>query len=163
MNNIFEQKDEKEYEELQKQNSDVFGEQDDENENTDAGEGKAKSEKSTRKTKTQVKDKPNRSLPKLIEELLNKNIKVGLSKNGYLVYGFYGLNDDGYAELLESKDNKDILVSYDNRKKEHVIQTFEDLVRFNGLIWKVYKKQKEHRQDLLIWLNYLVEYECIDF
>ena len=26
-----------------------------------------------------------------------------------------------------------------------------------------YKKQKEHRQDLLIWLNYLVEYECIDF
>ena len=120
MNNIFEeQKDEQ----LQKQSSDVFGEQDDENENTDAGEGKAKSEKFTRKTKTQVKDKPNRSLPKLIEELLNKNIKVGLSKNGYLVYGFYGLNDDGYAELLESKDNKDILVSYDNRKKEHVIQT----------------------------------------
>lgn len=70
-------------EQLQKQSSDVFGEQDDENENTDAGEGKAKSEKFTRKTKTQVKDKPNRSLPKLIEELLNKNIKVGLSKNGY--------------------------------------------------------------------------------
>lgn len=110
----------------------------------------------------EVLDFPNRTLPKLIEELLEKNIPVNLSKNGYYIGGFYGLNSDnqhlGFA-LAQDTVEANTLVFYDNKNNKHIIKSFEDLVKFNNVIWGVYFKLSEkYKKPDSLWFSYMLQY-----
>ena len=42
----------------------------------------------------QILEYPNRTIPKLLEEAIEKGFTVVLAKDGYYIGGFYGLNQD---------------------------------------------------------------------
>ena len=94
-----------------------------------------------------------RILPNLIDELINYGIDVRVTKDGYSVGGFYGLNNDGFAVLkeidfteseLDQNQYENALIAIDNKNKSHLISSFDDLIKFHLLIWKNYFKQKEY-------------------
>ena len=94
-----------------------------------------------------------RILPNLIDELINYDIDVRVTKDGYSVGGFYGLNNDGFAVLkeidfteseLDQNQYENALIAIDNKNKSHLIGNFDDLIKFHLLIWKNYFKQKEY-------------------
>lgn len=108
-----------------------------------------------------IVDNPSRSLPKIINELLEKNFSIVLTKNGYLVEGFYGLSHDtqhvGFAFGQETTDNN-VLVFFDAKGHKHVIKSFEDLVRFNSLVWGVfYKVSEEYKKPNPKWFLHMLE------
>ena len=88
----------------------------------------------------------NRIIPKLIIELINHGFEIKITQSGYELEGFYGLNNNGYAVIVEAKINDgDIqLISYDNKKKFHILNTFDDVVNFNHLIFKNFFKSKNY-------------------
>lgn len=129
---------------------------------------KTETEKVTKKKKEEVAftllDKPSRILPSIIEEILEKNIPVRLTKKGYLVGGFYGLGDSenkGFATAQETtKDNT--LVFFDNKGREHVIQSFEDLVKFHNFIWGVFfKVSEDYKKPDIMWFQYMLQYGVV--
>lgn len=129
---------------------------------------KNETEKVTKKKKEEVaftlSDKRSRILPSLIEELLEKNIPVRLTKKGYLVGGFYGLGDSenkGFATAQETtKDNT--LVFFDNKGREHVINSFEDLVKFHNFIWGAFfKVSEDYRKPDIMWFQYMLQYGVV--
>lgn len=129
---------------------------------------KHETEKVAKKKKEEVSftllDKPSRILPSLVEELLEKNIPVRLTKKGYLVGGFYGLGDSenkGFVTAQETtKDNT--LVFFDNKGREHVIQSFEDLVKFHNFIWGVFfKVSEDYRKPDIMWFQYMLQYGVV--
>ena len=94
-----------------------------------------------------------RILPVLIDELVNHGFDVRVTKDGYAVGGFYGLNDDGFAILkevnfteseLDKNQYGNALIAIDNKNKSHLISNFDDLIKFHLVIWKNYFKQKEY-------------------
>ena len=94
-----------------------------------------------------------RILPVLIDELVNHGFDVRVTKDGYAVGGFYGLNDDGFAILkevnfteseLDKNQYENALIAIDNKNKSHLISNFDDLIKFHLIIWKHYFKQKEY-------------------
>lgn len=105
---------------------------------------------------------PNRTLPALIEELLEKNFPVRLAKDGYYVGGFYGLNSEtdnkGFA-FAQDTSEANTLVFYDSKNHKHVIKTFEDLVKFHNHVWGLfYKVAKEYQKPDTGWFSYMLEY-----
>lgn len=102
-------------------------------------------------------------LPPLIEELLDAGILVVLSKEGFLVDGFYSLNQgtnkEGFALLQEAVDEKNVFIVADNRNVKHKITCFNDLVAFNKFVWGVfYKHDKEkHRLPDAAWQAYMLQ------
>lgn len=108
-----------------------------------------------------ILEKPSRKLPALVEELLEKNIPVRLTKKGYLVGGFYGLGDNenkGFASFQET-DKSNTLVFFDNKGREHVVQSFEDLVKFNNFVWGVFfKLSEDYKKPDLLWFPYMLQY-----
>ena len=94
-----------------------------------------------------------RILPVLVDELINHGFDVRVTKDGYTVGGFYGLNDDGFAVLkeidfaeseLDKHQYENALIAIDNKNKSHLISNFDDLIKFHLVIWKSYFKQKEY-------------------
>lgn len=94
-----------------------------------------------------------RILPVLVDELINHGFDVRVTKDGYAVGGFYGLNDDGFAVLkevdfteseLDKNQYENALIAIDNKNKSHLISNFDDLIKFHLVIWKSYFKQKEY-------------------
>lgn len=108
-----------------------------------------------------ILEKPSRKLPSLVEELLEKNIPVRLTKKGYLVGGFYGLGDNdnkGFASFQET-DKVNTLVFFDNKGREHVVESFEDLVKFNNFIWGIFfKLSEDYKKPDLLWFQYMLHY-----
>lgn len=108
-----------------------------------------------------ILEKPSRKLPALVEELLEKNIPVRLTKKGYLVGGFYGLGDNdnkGFATFQET-DKANTLVFFDNKGREHVVESFEDVVKFNNFIWGVFfKLSEDYKKPDLLWFPYMLQY-----
>lgn len=110
--------------------------------------------------------KPTRRLPSLIDECLDKGMFVSLSKEGYYVSGFYGLNEhnqfSGYAFLQET-DEPNKMVAFDHKNVKHVISSFEDLVKFNRYIWSVYFKQSDtYKKPDHAWFEYLLQYGAVE-
>lgn len=108
-----------------------------------------------------ILEKPSRKLPRLVEELLEKNIPVRLSKKGYLVGGFYGLGESenkGFASFQETtKDNT--LLFFDNKGREHIIESFEDLVKFNNFIWGVFfRLSEDYKKPDFLWFQYMLQH-----
>lgn len=117
------------------------------------------------KEKVKISKTPNRLLPPLIELIMEKGISVKLTKEGYLIGGFYGLNN-GYLQLFEQDStstisNVDALIAMDNRKKMHVINHFDDLIKMNLTIWKVYSKEKEFKHLDNEWYPHIIGSEFI--
>jgi hypothetical protein len=110
----------------------------------------------------EVLEFPNRTLPKLIEELLDKNIPVHLSKNGYYVGGFYGLNSEnehkGFA-FAQDTNEANTLVFLDNKGHKHIIRSFEDLVKFHNHVWGIYFKISDSfKKPDNLWFGYMLQY-----
>lgn len=110
----------------------------------------------------EVLEFPNRTLPKLIEELLEKNIPVRLSKNGYYVAGFYGLNSDNENKGLafcQDTNEANTLVFFDNKGHKHVVKNFEDLVKFNNVVWgNFFKLSEDFKKPDNLWFMYMLQY-----
>ena len=108
-----------------------------------------------------VLEKPSRILPQLVEELLEKNIPVRLTKGGYSVGGFYGLGDvdsKGFAFCKET-NQPNTLVFFDNKGREHLVESFEDLVKFNNSIWGVFfKLSDDYKKPDFLWFQYMLQY-----
>jgi hypothetical protein len=105
---------------------------------------------------------PNRTLPAIIEELLEKDFPVRLAKDGYYVGGFYGLNAEtgnkGFA-FGQDTSEANTLVFYDSKNHKHVIKSFEDLVKFHNHVWGLfYKTAKEYQKPDTSWFSYMLEY-----
>lgn len=106
-----------------------------------------------------------RILPNLIDELINYDIDVRVTKDGYSVGGFYGLNNDGFAVLkeidfteseLDQNQYENALIAIDNKNKSHLICNFDDLIKFHLLIWKNYFKQKEYMVLNSKWYSFVI-------
>jgi len=112
-------------------------------------------------------DNPVRQLPKLINELLEKNFEIILTKNGYYVEGFYGLHSGykiGYAFGQETTE-QNTLVFYDAKGHKHLIKSFEDLVRFNGKVWGSFYKLNngcDYKKPNPKWFNYMLELDILN-
>lgn len=108
-----------------------------------------------------VLDTPSRKLPVLVEELLEKNISIRLTKKGYLVGGFYGLGEGenkGFASFQET-NKPNTLVFFDNKGREHIVESFEDLVKFNNFIWGVFfKLSEDYKKPDLLWFQYMLQH-----
>lgn len=108
-----------------------------------------------------ILDKPSRKLPPLVEELLEKNIPVRLSKKGYLVGGFYGLGESdnkGFASFQET-NKPNTLVFFDNKGREHIVESFEDLVKFNNSIWGVFfRLSEDYKKPDFLWFQYMLQH-----
>lgn len=110
--------------------------------------------------------KPTRRLPSLVEECLDKGFTVSLSKEGYYVSGFYGLNEHNQYKgftFLQETDSPSVMVGYDHKNNKHVINSFEDLVKFNRLIWSVfYKQNDEYKKPDPTWFEYLLAFGAVE-
>lgn len=110
-------------------------------------------------------NKPNRVLPALIEELLEKNICVILSKDGYYIEGFYGLNENigkkGFIFAQETTEDG-TLVFNDARNSKHLVKNFEDLVKLHNHVWGQFFKQEEFQKPDTNWLSYMLEYDVLN-
>jgi hypothetical protein len=112
-----------------------------------------------------ILDKPSRKLPSLIEELLEKDIPVRLTKKGYLIGGFYGLgnNENKGFVFSQETDKENILVFFDNKGREHIIQSFEDLVKFNNFIWGIFFKiSEDYKKPDLLWFQYMLQFNVLN-
>lgn len=112
----------------------------------------------------EILEKPKRILPSIIEELLDKNISVILSKDGYFIEGFYGLNENigkkGFVFAQETNEDGS-LIFLDARNSKHVVKNFEELVRFNNHVWGQFFKQDEYQKPDTNWLSYMLEYDVL--
>ena len=80
--------------------------------------------------KSEEKILTTRSIPKIIEDVVDRGIKVYLTKNGYEIEGFYKAGNI----KIEIKNN--VLHALDKKEKATVINSFDDLVRLNYDWWK---------------------------
>lgn len=113
-----------------------------------------------------VLNEPQRKLPKVIEEALANDIPVRLSKNGYYVAGFYGLNSDtdnaGFAFAQETSE-PDALVFYDSKNHRHLVKTFEDLVKFHNHVWGLFFKiSEEYKKPDILWFGFMLQYGVLN-
>ena len=125
----------------------------------DSIEKKVKKSKEAEPT-LKIVDAPIRKIPSIINELLEKNFSIILSKSGYYVEGFYGLNHEGklgYAFSQETTE-PDTLVFYDSKGHKHIVKSFEDLVKFNSHVWGIFYKQSEdYKKPNQKWFGYMLE------
>lgn len=109
--------------------------------------------------------KPNRILPNIIEELLEKEIPVTLAKDGYYVGGFYGLNENidkkGFAFAQETSEENTLLF-VDSRNNKHLVRDFEDMVRFNNHVWGLFFKSEEYKKPDTLWFGYMLEHGVLN-
>lgn len=113
-----------------------------------------------------ILNEPNRKLPKVIEEALANDIPVRLSKNGYYIAGFYGLNSDtdnaGFAFAQETSE-PDALVFYDSKNHRHLVKTFEDLVKFHNHVWGLFfKVSEEYKKPDILWFGFMLQYGVLN-
>jgi hypothetical protein len=71
----------------------------------------------------------------ILKEMLERDIDVRLTKDGFKVMGFY---KSGHVMLTQNTDsvNKDSFISTDRYKATEIIYNFEDLVQLNHYWWK---------------------------
>ena len=113
----------------------------------------------------QILPSPNRTLPKLIEELLEKDIPVSLSKNGYYIGGFYGLNANSKKGFVFAQDTSEAntLVFFDSKNSPCAVKNFEDLVKFHSHVWaSFFKISEEYKKPESMWFGYMLEYSVLN-
>lgn len=123
-------------------------------------EEKKKAKKPKDESGLKIVDNPVRQLPAIINELLEKKFSIILSKNGYYVEGFYGLNHDGKLGHAFGQETNEVgtLIFYDSKGHKHIVKSFEDLVKFNSLVWGVfYKQSDEFKKPNSKWFGYMLE------
>jgi hypothetical protein len=109
---------------------------------------------------------PQRKLPLVIKEAIERNIPVVLSKDGYYVKGFYGLNQEtvgykGYAFAQETSDFESV-VFYDSKGLPVVVKSFKDLVKFNNDVWgSFFKLSEEYKRPDELWFNLMLSYDVL--
>lgn len=108
--------------------------------------------------KAQILELPNRTLPKLIEELLGKGFQVMLSSDGYYVGGFYGINakiDKTGFVFVQDTTEANTLAFEDSKGYKHPITSFEELVHFHSLVWSQF--YKDYPKADMKWLPHMLE------
>lgn len=112
-----------------------------------------------------INETPNRGLPSLVKEILDKNIKVILTKNGYYLSGFYGLNKDkesGYIFFQETNEPES-LVFYDAKNTKHIVRSFKDVVNLNAIVWGYFFKiSEDYKKPDQEWFPYMLEYGVLN-
>lgn len=114
----------------------------------------------------QVLDYPNRTLPKLLEEVIEKDFVVVLGKDGYYIEGFYGLNPNmlngGYV-LAQDTTIANALALTDSKGNRHLVKTFEELVFFHSMVWgSFFKSSAEYKKPNPKWFPFLLEYGALN-
>jgi len=123
-------------------------------------EDKKKAKKAKEELSFKIVDAPVRQLPSLINELLEKGFSIILSKTGYYVEGFYGLNHEGKLGFAFGQETTEVntLVFFDAKGHKHTIKSFEDLVKFNSHVWGVfYKISDEYKKPNPKWFGYMLD------
>lgn len=113
----------------------------------------------------QVLEYPNRTIPKIFEELLEKGFNVILAKDGYYVSGFYGLNQNTFEGFAFAQDTSEpnTLVFYDAKNNKHLIRNFEDLVFFNSAVWgHFFKVSDKFKKPDSKWFGYMLEFNALN-
>lgn len=108
---------------------------------------------------------PNRTLPKLIEELLEKEFTVLLSADGYYVSGFYGLNpktDKAGFAFAQDTSEANVLAFEDAKGYKHIVRSFTDLVHFHSLVWSQFYKDDEYKKPNPKWLVHMLELGAVN-
>ncbi len=100
-------------------------------------------------------------LPPCIEEAIDKGFVVILQPDAYYIEGFYEQSHEkaflkGFVRLQESETST-ILIGVDKKGIEHRLETFDDLLQFNHVIWMNCYKSPEHRKPDLKWFPFLFE------
>lgn len=99
-------------------------------------------------------DKPTRKISTLIEEVIEKNIEVELTREGYKISGFYGMP----SILLQDSQEEGILIATDHKGKKHAVKDFFDLISLNNLVWRgFYKQDDKYRRPDTRWFVHLYE------
>ena len=113
----------------------------------------------------QILEYPNRTLPKLIEELLEKEFIVLLSADGYYVSGFYGLNPKsenfGFAFAQDTTETN-ALAFEDAKGYKHLVRNFTELVHFHSLVWSQFYKEDEYKKPNAKWLSHMLELGAVN-
>lgn len=118
--------------------------------------------KKPKKTEVAIKivDTPNRVLPGIIQEALNKNFSVLLNKKGYFIEGFYGIKHEsgvpGFIFAQETTENN-TLVFFDAKGHKHYIKDFNELVSLNSFVWGQFYKSEEFKKPNAKWFGYMLE------
>jgi hypothetical protein len=128
--------------------------------NKDLSKNKKKKEDS-KTIGLEVLELPKRKLPALVEELLQKDIPIRITKKGYLVGGFYGLGDNDNKGFVTVQETNDVntLVFFDNKGHKHPIKNFDDLVKFHNFIWGTYfKLSEDYKKPDSLWFGYMLQH-----
>lgn len=112
-----------------------------------------------------VLEVPNRKLPKLIEELLEKDFTVILSANGYYISGFYGINPKsdkiGFA-FAQDTSELNTLALEDAKGYKHIVKDFKELVHFHSLVWSQFYKDDGYKKPNPKWLSHMLELGAVN-
>lgn len=128
---------------------------------------KNKAKKSKETDAIKVLDQPKVQLPKVLQECVDNGFKVFLTKEGYYVSGFYGINSHlgtltGYI-FAQDTNEEDTMVFYDHKLHKHFIKTFTDLVILHSLVWSYfYKNNENYKKPDLNWFPYLLEHNALN-
>ena len=110
-------------------------------------------------------DTPSRKLPKLIEELLEKDFTVILSSDGYYISGFYGISTQpdklGFA-LAQDTSEVNALALEDSRGYKHLVRNFTELVHFHSLVWSQFFKDDNYKKPNPQWLPHMLELGAVN-
>lgn len=114
-----------------------------------------------------IVEQPNASLPNLIKELLDKNFTLSLSKTGYYLHGFYGMNKSAENQsgsiFFQETSDPTLLAFYDHKGNKHPVRSFEDIVSLNATIWGVYYKlSPDYKKPDTMWFPYMIEYGVLN-
>lgn len=136
------------------------------NNNTSLEQEKKKRKKDDVLGDAQILEYPNRTIPKLLEEAIEKNFPVVLTKDGYLVGGFYGLNSNilggGFA-FAQDTSLPNTLVFLDSKGAKHLVKNFEELVAFNSTVWgQFFKTSPDYKKPNSQWFPYMLEYGVLN-
>ncbi len=120
-------------------------------------------QKKVKKAEVSLKtiDKPVRQLPKIINELIEKNFSIVLNQKGYFVEGFYGISNEtsftGYIFAQETSE-PNTLVFFDAKGHKHYIKSFDELVALNSVVWgQFYKVSDAYKKPNAKWFSYMLE------
>ncbi len=128
----------------------------------------AQGEKTKKTESVKAIDIPNRKLPVLIDEIIEKGFSVSLVKNGYYIEGFYGINSSkdsnklGFAFCQDSTEENSFIF-LDAKGHKHIIKSFKDLVVFNSVVWSYFYKISDlYKKPDSKWFPYMLELDVLN-
>lgn len=107
---------------------------------------------------------PRRSVPKLIQEVIDHGIPVLLNREGYLIPGFYGSTHSGQVGVVYAQDTEKSseMLFFDHKNRKHVISSFKELVELNNTVWGSFYREKEYSTPNQMWFPHLMNFGVLN-